>query len=43
MLGQVESSESGKVSYEEFKDFMQECLWSATPLTMKRDTSMNTN
>jgi hypothetical protein len=40
MLAQVATSETGKVSYEEFKTFMQEILWSeSSPLGMKRELS----
>ena len=39
MLAQVPSSESGRVSYDEFKEFMQEILWTATPLVIGRNFS----
>lgn len=40
MLSQVPASESGRVSYDEFKTFMQEILWSETsPTRMKRELS----
>ena len=40
MLGQVQVANPGQITYEEFKTFMQEILWSETSPTIVRQQSL---